>query len=206
MDNIKYYSKLGQDQYYIENISRFKTGGFFLDIGANDGLTESNTATLEFQLGWRGICIEANPHLIETLSNNRPNSIVVNNATWNTESELDFELTKPPVLSRVANIHRNNGLFKEYFDKESTVIKVKARTVSDILKDLHLFPYSIDYASIDVEGVELETLQGIDFTSIDIKFLTVEFRKPYFNETKEYMESVGYKLHRINVWDAEFYK
>ena len=33
-----YYSQIGQDQYYIENIAKKRRGGIFLDIGANDGV------------------------------------------------------------------------------------------------------------------------------------------------------------------------
>ena len=42
-----YYSQIGQDKYYIEEIAKHRRGGVFLDIGANDGLFGSNTATLE---------------------------------------------------------------------------------------------------------------------------------------------------------------
>ena len=65
----QYYSQIEQDKYYIENISRGKREGFYLDIGANDGVFTSNTATLDYSFGWKGICIEANPHLIPQLQN-----------------------------------------------------------------------------------------------------------------------------------------
>ena len=73
-----YYSQIEQDKYYIENISKGKRNGIFLDIGANDGLFGSNTATLELEYGWSGLCIEANPTLIQSLQTNRPSSTVVN--------------------------------------------------------------------------------------------------------------------------------
>jgi hypothetical protein len=53
----KYYSQIGQDKYFIENISNKKREGFFLDIGAHDGILESNTAALELDYGWSGICV-----------------------------------------------------------------------------------------------------------------------------------------------------
>jgi FkbM family methyltransferase len=212
---IEYYSQIGQDQYYIEKIAKFKKNGFFLDIGANNGIHTSNTAALEFFLGWSGICIEANPVLISDLIKNRPNSKVVNVATWNQNTEVELELTNSNLdnveghlLSRISKIERNEKYFQNHFQESRNVIKVQANTVNSILQNLNLFPCKIDYASIDTEGAELETLQGIDFTQIDIKFLTVEFggRKKYLKELQKYLESFGYQLHRVNRWDAEFFK
>ena len=56
---MKYYSQINQDEYYINNIISHKKNGRFLDIGAGDGILESNTYCLEKYLGWSGICVEA---------------------------------------------------------------------------------------------------------------------------------------------------
>ncbi len=96
---MKYYSQIGQDQYYIENIINFKKNGIFIDIGANNGIHASNTATLEFDLGWTGVCIEANPNLIESLTKNRPNSKICNYAAWNKDTTLELEISNSNVVS-----------------------------------------------------------------------------------------------------------
>jgi len=211
----KYYSQIGQDQYYIESISKFKKSGFFLDIGANDGVHTSNTATLEYVYNWKGICIEANPYLIESLTKNRPNSTIIHAATWNENTEVKLELTNSNhnnveghLLSRISDIERNGKYFKEHFSQDRKIVNVQARTVTSIFESLNLIPCEIDYASIDTEGAELETLQGIDFSKINIKFMTVEFggRKKYLNQIREYLSTFGYQQHRINQWDAEFIK
>ena len=49
---------------------------FFVEVGAADGLTMSNTMWLE-QLGWRGVCIEASPSAVGALRRNRPNCLVM---------------------------------------------------------------------------------------------------------------------------------
>jgi len=210
---IKYYSQIGQDQYYIENVSNFKKIGFFLDIGANNGIHSSNTASLEFFLGWKGICIEANPYLIDSLTTNRPNTTVIHAATWNKNAEIELELTdsnhnnvEGHLLSRIIDIERNEKYFKEHFTQDRKIIKVQARTVTNIFESLNLLPCEVDYASIDTEGAELETLQGIDFSRINIKFMTVEFggRKKYLNQISNYLSNFGYQQHRINQWDVEF--
>lgn len=63
----QFYSQAGQDKYLIENIYKNKEKGFFIDIGAHDGITYSNTYYLEKELGWSGICIEPNPKIYKQL-------------------------------------------------------------------------------------------------------------------------------------------
>jgi hypothetical protein len=94
----------------------------------------------------------------------------------------------------------------KHFEEDRQLLKVQGQTVTDILADHYKFPCTIDYASIDTEGAELEALQGIDFSKVDIRFLTIEHgnRKGYIEIFKEYLEPYGYSIHRINQWDVEF--
>jgi len=48
-----------------------KRNGYFLDIGAHDGIHISNTYLLERRYGWSGICIEANRDTFLKLQKNR---------------------------------------------------------------------------------------------------------------------------------------
>ena len=51
-----YFSQNGQDAFIIEELFPGKNKWFFVDIGANDGVTFNNTYALE-KKGWRGLCI-----------------------------------------------------------------------------------------------------------------------------------------------------
>ena len=42
-------------------------------VGANDGVTESNTLSMERCLGWRGVLIEGNEELFSRLRSSRSN-------------------------------------------------------------------------------------------------------------------------------------
>ncbi len=66
-----YYSQHGQDKYLVEEVFNYKENGFFLEIGAHDGISFSNTYCLEKDFHWRGICVEPIPELFEKLKNNR---------------------------------------------------------------------------------------------------------------------------------------
>src|SRR5947207_13570279 len=58
---VKFYSQVGQDRFLLENFFRGKRGGVFLDIGAYDGETLSNTLFFEKTMGWTGLCVEPLP-------------------------------------------------------------------------------------------------------------------------------------------------
>lgn len=216
---MKYYSQIGQDEYYINNISKGKRQGFFLDIGANDGRFGSNTATLEYEYDWRGICIEANPKLIQPLTENRPNSTVVHKAVWKEPGTVQIEIPlkfKKDIpgdqLGRITGIQdldeRNHRYFKKQFDKGTEVFTVQSNTVTNILEELVKLPIVVDYMSLDTEGSEMEALESIDFNKIDIRFMTIEHgnRKGYKKMFEQYLKQFGYRVHRVNQWDIEFEK
>ena len=214
-----YYSQIGQDEYFIKNVSKGKRNGVYLDIGANDGKFGSNTAALEFEFNWKGICIEANPKLISALKSNRPNSTIVHKAVWKQpgtvkiEVPLHFKKDIPPdQLGRITGIddldQRNARYFKRQFDAGTETFDVQADTVTNIVKETLGLPSTIDYMSLDTEGAEMEALESIDFNQIDIKFMTIEHgnRKGYKKMFEEFLKPFGYKVHRVNQWDIEFEK
>lgn len=63
----KTLSQVGQDFWVFKEVFDGKHDGYFIDIGAADGISDSNTFLLEKRYHWRGLCVEANPSLFETL-------------------------------------------------------------------------------------------------------------------------------------------
>jgi hypothetical protein len=63
-------SQLGQDLWVLERLGG-KRNGYFVEIGACDGVYLSNTLLLESQYGWRGICVEPNRDYYYRLKENR---------------------------------------------------------------------------------------------------------------------------------------
>jgi hypothetical protein len=82
------HSQLGQDKFVVE-ILRGMRGGFFLDSGASDGVTSSNTKLLEDSFGWKGICIEPNEDFYRALVKNR-RCVCVNCCLYDRDSEVGF--------------------------------------------------------------------------------------------------------------------
>lgn len=208
----KYYSQISQDQHYIENIAKYRPCGTFLEIGGYDGITGSNTYTLEKYLNWNGIIVECNPDLYQLCKKNR-SCIIHNDAVFNQDDKI-LDFTIPEGKDIIGGKYQLGGL-TDYIKKESksafrnsyaTVrnIKVKTITLNTLLKQNQL--YSIDYMSIDTEGSELEILKAFDFNTYQIRFITIEHGtvRHYQKQIYDFLTSKGYSLHRNNKWDDEY--
>ena len=55
------HSQNGQDVVLANDVFARKRKGVFVDVGAHDGVTFSNTLMLERDFDWSGVCIEPLP-------------------------------------------------------------------------------------------------------------------------------------------------
>jgi FkbM family methyltransferase len=151
-----------------------KTRGFFVDIGAFDGIEISNTYALE-QLGWHGICVEPIPEIYSLLKMNRKchkYNVAISSAT---SSHAKF--TKVPQMLGLSGLEQEmperitRGLEKQ--DLEVEQIMVNTMTFNDIMQN-HPDVTHIDFLSIDIEGGELDVLSTIDFGRYHFGLITIE--------------------------------
>ena len=191
----QFYSQYQQDQYVYENFFKGKRNGIFIDIGAHDGVTLSNTYFFEKFMGWTGICIEPIPSVYNRLKTNR-NCLCIQGCIFERREEVPFlmitgwaemlsgliENYDPQHIKRIQwEIDLNGG--------QSEIIKVKCYNITELLLDNHIL--HVDYLSIDTEGGELEILKSIDFARINIDIIEVE--NNYHGPFKEFLEPLGYK-------------
>lgn len=74
---------------FVQNVLNYKVGGYFLEIGAADGIEASNTLLLERQFMWNGLAVEFDPKLHEDFLNLRTATCVCEDATvWKSEMYL----------------------------------------------------------------------------------------------------------------------
>ena len=73
---IKKYSCRGDIDKELINIIGDKKNGFFLEVGAYNGISESVSLRFENDLNWRGLLIEPNPLHFKYLLKNRPKIFV----------------------------------------------------------------------------------------------------------------------------------
>lgn len=144
------YSQSGQD-LWVNSIFKDSTNLFFLDVGANDGITDSNTYLLE-KNGWNGICIEGSKVSFEKLKKVRSCKLL-NCVISNFTGTCGF-------------IENGNDLISK-MDRGGTEYPVVT------FQDIEL-PKNIDYLSIDIEGEEFNALSKFPFNTHRVKVITVE--------------------------------
>jgi len=187
-------SQLGQD---VQVLKRYQTG-FFVDIGAHDGISLSNTYLLE-QHGWKGICVEPIPEIYERLCKHRT-AICCNEAMYHTSNlEVTFDVAKETMLSGISEYIDHH---KETVDKNKTTIKVRTISMNDLLEK-HNAPSFIEYLSLDTEGSEYEILKTVDFQKYSFGWIDVEhnFVEPRRSMIRELLTSNGYEFVKQNEWD-----
>jgi len=167
---MEYKSQFGQDIFVLYQ-SNFKKNGFFIEFGATDGVSISNTHILEKEFGWHGILAEPARIWHKSLKENR-NSIIDERCVWSeSKKSLDFRETD---LYELSTIESYSSLDMHTSARKSgTVYQVETISLMDLLVE-HNAPKEIDYLSIDTEGSEFEILQNFDFTKYNIKIITVE--------------------------------
>lgn len=184
--NPVFYSQYGQDKFVYETFFKGEKQGIFVDIGAYDGITFSNSYFFEKELGWSGICVEPIPKFFKKLSQlrechcirgcisneNKKASFVHVAATENTPENYHLDMlsglqdTYDP--QHIARIQQE---VQDYHGK-TEVLAINCFTLERLLAEKGID--HINYLSIDTEGNELEILQSIDFAKIAIDVLTVE--------------------------------
>lgn len=203
----KYQSQYGQDQE-IEKILKGKKNGFFVDIGAHNGVAFSNTYFFEKYLGWDGVCFEPHPRVYKDLVSNRKCKCV-NKGVSDLNSSMDFcEITGyAEMLSGFVNHY--NVQHAKRVEREiashggsKEIKKIEIVNLMDFLKENSI--NHIDYLSIDTEGGEEKILYSIDFSKVSIDVLSVENN---YNDRNiiDYMKSKGYLHTKIEVDDI-YYK
>jgi FkbM family methyltransferase len=200
---MKSYSQYGQDTYAYNNFFKGKKNGKFLEIGADDGVTYSNTKFFE-DLGWAGICIEPRPNAFELLTKNRK-CICENIALDNKEGEVEFLSIHgygkglSGIVDNYETKHWNRANGQETKNSKKEIIKVKTHLLHNILENHNM--NDIDFCSLDVEGSEMNILQTIDFNKTNIRVFTIEnnYSDP---KLRQFMTSQGYKFKgRVNIDD-----
>jgi FkbM family methyltransferase len=162
----RFFSQCGQDQFAFEHLGlrRLKGSRYFVEMGARNGLDDSNTLFYEETLGWRGLLVEAQPAFYEHLSRNRPRAHVLHGAIGR-HSNCTFNDV------RMANgmIEPGwSGLTPQNVPKGAALAPypVRCYELAPVLRLLKM--QRVDYFSLDVEGSELAVLESIDWGQVNI--------------------------------------
>lgn len=187
------YSQNNEEQIILEYFKDFK--GNLLDIGANDGVTLSNTRKL-IELGWTGDLIEPSPNAFAKLKKlySRKKKTKVHNIAIADASEL--------MTFYVSGTHLNNGdtdllstlSLQDKLKWESTTdyktIEVQALT----FKDFNVLNNKYDFINIDVEGLDVQILKQLDLNQLECKCLCIEHNGTHLNAINIEMSKYNFKV------------
>ena len=163
-------SQIGQDLVAL-SVNGFKRKGFFVEFGAADGVSNSNTFLLEKHYEWEGILAEPARFWKDDLVRSRSAKIDFN-CVWSTTGQsILFNETASAELSTIDQFSNcdSHEQARSYGEK----YKVNSISLTDLL-DKHDAPFLIDYLSIDTEGSEFEILNSFDFSKYSIGFISCE--------------------------------
>lgn len=180
----QYYGLNGLDQK-LEKYLGFD-GGFFVELGANNGIDQSNTLYYEKFRNWHGVLIEPIPHNYLLCRQNRSTmNTIFCNACVSFEYKDKFveiiysNLMSTPIglESDISNpqAHASEGLRHIPSTHDNFTFGARASTLEDLLVKANA-PALIDFLSLDVEGAEIEVLKGIDFNRHKFRFMCIESR------------------------------
>lgn len=176
--------------------------GFFVELGANDGITQSNSYYFETRRGWHGVLVEPIPHqYLKCRKRRGSNSKVFCNACVGFDYKDRFvEIIYSNLMSVPRGLESDLGDVDTHVQRgrkflregeENFIFGALARPLTDILAEAAA-PEVVDFLSLDVEGAELEVLKGVDFNRFRFKYILVECRN--IAQLEGYLRGFGYEI------------
>lgn len=185
-----FYHDLYNDLFYKNFV--FKNNlksGYYVEIGALDGVVNSQSFIFEKQLNWDGIVVEPNPTWHEILEIYRKCKIS-KCAISDKRQTSEFECREIPAFSGLKSTISDYRMS----DIKDTIL-VETITLLDLLKDNNA-PNKIDWISIDTEGAELNILTDFFKNNTKYKVNLINFEanddRSDYQTLKALMKSNGY--------------
>jgi len=161
-------AQIGQDIFVI-SVLKGKRRGFFVEFGATDGVSLSNTYMLEKSFGWDGILVEPGKNWKNDLVLNRTAKVDFRAVSSRSGEYFEFLESSTPEFSTIKGYENNGGhprVIKEQY-------KVESVSLTDLL-DNYNAPKIIDFISIDTEGTEFSILEPFNFNKYKFAIIVCE--------------------------------
>jgi FkbM family methyltransferase len=182
----------------LERSGRLPAEGVYVDVGAFHPTFASNTAVLA-QRGWRGICIEPNPVMAERLRAARPGDLVLEVAVGSSRREGHLNFFYEWASSNTLDDDFAKFISDTQGVEISQQIRVDVIPLAQILAEHVPTEATIDFMSIDVEGMDLEALRSSDWQQFRPSLVAVEDLDLDLADTRaspvfRFMTDVHYRL------------
>ena len=169
------FSQRDEEKYIVKYFKQhgLRNHGRFLDIGAWDGITFSNTRQLALQ-GWGGVLVEPAPSLhgvLEKLYWNNPKIKIIEVGIGLKRGVLPFYDFCGDAVGTFDKKHAK--LWEEKGKRKWEKKKIEVITVNDLLSHVG---YDFDFINIDAEGWSVDLLGAFDLNKLEkLKMICVEF-------------------------------
>jgi FkbM family methyltransferase len=164
-----FFSQAGEDVKILYLLQKYNSG-FYIDIGSNDPILNSNTFKL-YLMGWNGLLVDGNSQLINKAKKIRKKDICINTLVSNRVEKVKFY---------IAENHQMSSMDKQFSELVSpsnyTPVEIEMETVTlnDLVEKYVPKGKHIDVLSIDVEGHDFEVLKSIDLNTHTPNLIVIE--------------------------------
>lgn len=173
------------EQSLVAEFFNRKANGFYVDVGANEPIVESQTYHLE-QMGWKGLLIEPLPHYCDLLKSHRNGQVV------------QVACSAPKNHNQILNLlvaggHSTLNATPIAMGAQSQVYaEVTCKTLDSVLEENNIQP-KFDFISIDIEGHEMEMFKGFSLRKWQPTLVLLEDHV-VSHKKHRHMTSNGYQL------------
>jgi len=197
-NQVNVFGQFGQPVYLDMVVFKGLRDGFFIEAGADDFETDSNTLLFELQRGWTGLLVEPNPTIY-------PKGFTKQRKAWASSACLATE-PRPHIVSfsqktvqggmaGIVMVPNDETYNMQCFPLYSLLMAAGNRTVN--------------YLSLDIEGAEFMVLKTIPWDKVDIEVMTIETNHAgeifpgTKQEIRDYLADKGYVYaHTVEIDDV----
>lgn len=199
------------ETFLHQHLSRHD-GLFFVQIGANDGVTDDpiHNFVKKYSGKVSGIAVEPLPDVFEVLRHNYknyPNVRTLNMAIHNTEKVMQLYRVDPQKLHRfdalsrgIASFDKDHHLRTSLVPSDSIIAeKVNCISFEDLLETNQI--KKVDLLLIDTEGYDAEIILNLDFEKVKPSIIRFEHGLKHghmtgeaFSSVTRYLNQNGYQL------------
>lgn len=158
------YSQNREEEIIVQLFNAESRVGHFLDIGAYDGKTFSNTLRL-VELGWSGVCVEPSPTVFPALLKlhaDNPKIALVNCALAASNGLMEFYDSGGDAVSTTLTAHKTK--WEAGYGSHFSKMIVNAITYGDLFRK---FGLNFDFINLDVEGVSADLFMLMPLQSLE---------------------------------------
>ena len=192
----KSYSMDNEDTAVL-NYFKNKRNGFYVDVGCYHPIHRNNTYLLH-KKNWNGINIDTSEFSIDLFNFIRPKDLNYNCAISNKNEIIKVFYQKKLSQLSTTEIDQAKNVFQGNIKEK----KIEAFTLDEILNKSKYRNTKIDFLDIDVEGADLNVLEGLSFDKYNPELICVEIHEKEVKLSKIYnfLTEKKYKL----IWSGIF--